>query len=97
VLCKRAMCQLCEIARRAPDSQLCDTAGQSMPDNSKLPSLPCLRLHELVAPTLVTHSWVGSRANCSVPLVDSKDDKAGHLIELVRIQTVTRREARKAT
>jgi hypothetical protein len=68
-----------------------------MPDNSKLPSLPCLRLHELVAPTLVTHSWVGSRANCSVPLVDSKDDKAGHLIELVRIQTVTRREARKAT
>jgi hypothetical protein len=68
-----------------------------MLDNSKLPSLPCLQLYELVAPTLVTHSWVGSRANCSVPLVDSKDDKAGHLIELVRIQTVTRREARKAT
>ena len=45
----------------------------------------------------MTHSWVGSRANCSVPLVDSKDNKAGHLIELVRIQTVTRREARTAT
>jgi hypothetical protein len=39
-----------------PEAVLCNTAGQNMPDNSDLPSLPCLRLHELVAPTLVTHS-----------------------------------------
>ena len=39
-----------------------------------------------MAPILVKN-WVGSRA---------LDSEAGHLLELVRIQTVTRREAKKA-
>jgi len=43
-------------------------------------------MYKGVAPILVKN-WVGSRAS---------DSETGHLLELVRIQTVTRREAKKA-
>jgi hypothetical protein len=60
-----------------------------MLDNSDLLSLPCLRLYELVALTPACHR-VRLGANCSVPLVDSKEDKAGYLIELVRSPELSR-------
>ena len=44
-------------------------------------------LYKAVAPTLVAPDWVGS---CAV------DSEAGHLLELVQIQTVTRQEAKRA-
>ena len=54
-------------------------------------------MYEMVAPT-PPHNWVGSRAtNYLVPLVDSKEDKTSRLIELVKIQIVTRREAKRVT
>jgi hypothetical protein len=53
-------------------------------------------LYKLVALIPASYNQVSLGVNYSVPLVDSKDNKAGHLIELVRIEAVTRQEARKA-
>ena len=53
---------------------------------SQILSLPDVPLYKGVAPILVKN-WVGSRVS---------DSEAGHLLELVQIQTVTRREAKKA-
>jgi len=54
---------------------------------SQISSPPDVPLYKAVAPTLVAPDWVGSCA---------ADSEAGHLLELVRIQTVTRREAKRA-
>src|SRR6266487_4794962 len=53
---------------------------------SQILSPPDVPLYKGMAPILVKN-WVGSRAS---------DSEAGHLLELVRIQTVTRREAKRA-
>jgi len=55
---------------------------------SQISSPPDVPLYKAVAPTLVAPDWVGSCA---------ADSEAGHLLELVRIQTVTRQEAKRAT
>jgi len=54
---------------------------------SQILSLLDVPLYKAVAPTLVALDWVGS---CIA------DSKAGHLLELVQIQTVTRQEAKRA-
>jgi hypothetical protein len=85
-LCKVAKCQLCEIARTVPDIR---PAVRPYSDFITQPYNTVRPGHDFTV--------AGSRpALALVAGFKSSDSEAGHLLELVRAQTVTRGEAKKA-
>jgi Integrase zinc binding domain/Chromo (CHRromatin Organisation MOdifier) domain len=103
--CDSARIQLCDIAQPRP-KQPDRLQGRSLPGlrlHERVAPIPvsvenrvgtiqnestCLRLHEEVAPTcLPLHEEVGFHV---------QDRETSHLLDLARIQSVTRREARQA-
>jgi hypothetical protein len=84
VLCEIAKCQLCEIARRAPDSQLCNTArpelnftkARSEPINFQPCDIAGSKLDLTKArPELCDTVTATRRVNAPSPLVDSKGQR----------------------
>ena len=101
-----AKCQLCEVAEMAVQLPLytsvkCqDKAIQSRPEGTKARLNSYTQLCDTVRPA---PSEVGSRPALSTTIAgfkllraDGTDDEAGHLIDVVRLQVVTRVQAKAA-
>ena len=89
--CEVVRCQLCDAAtgRAIAQSPLVDSKGQWVSgsrDDYTVPERDAVGSRTPIATVQVL---------CVLPMVE--DSEAGHLIELVRLQAVTRREARRAT
>ena len=92
-LCEVAKCQLCEVARAVPDLPLCLVAKCQAMAVSDFTTQLC----DTARPGL-DYTVAGSRPALALVagFKSSDNTEAGHLLELVRAQTVTRGQARKA-
>jgi hypothetical protein len=101
-LCNTVKCQLCEAVRpefiHLPEAELCNAARATRRVNARSPLVDSKGQWAL----LNNKEAVGLRTPiatvqvlCASPRAE--DSEAGHLLELVRLQAVTRKEAKKAT
>jgi hypothetical protein len=90
-LCEIAKCQLCEVAK---DILLCEVAKCQLCEVAK--AVPDIQLCDTVRPKL---DYTVARSRPALAIIARFkffDSEAGHLLELVRIQAITRGEAKKA-
>ena len=101
-LCDTARCQLCYTAgqyRDLPEAELCNAARATWRVNAPSPLVDSKGQWALLGNN---KDAVGLRTPtatvqvlCATPRAE--DSEAGHLLELVRVQAVTRQEAKEAT
>ena len=90
-LCEVAKCQLCEVARAVPNIRLCDTARPARPYSDSI-----VQPYDTVRPKHDV-TIAGSRPTLAlIAGFKSSDSETGRLLELVRLQAVTRGEAKTA-
>jgi hypothetical protein len=96
-LCNTVKCQLCI---NLPEAELCDAARATQRVNARSPLVDSKGQWAL----LTDKEAVGSCSRTPIATVQvlcatprAEDSEAGHLLELVRLQAVTRREAKEAT
>jgi hypothetical protein len=112
-LCNIAKCQLCISARPElkvsvarsepirfdlPEAELCDAARATRRVNAQSPLVDSKGQWALSDNKEAVGPWTPIatvQVLCATPRAE--DSEAGHLIELVRLQAVTRKEAKKAT
>ena len=103
-LCNTVKCQLCEAVGpefiNLPEAELCETARATQRVNARSPLVDSKGQWALStvkeAVGLYLRTPIATvQVLCALPRAE--DSEAGHLLELVRLQAVTRKEAKEAT